>query len=231
MLANFSPKGIAMAGITFLFAGGIAIVVETTKGELFEIRKSISTIEEAKASNKAAEAQYLDAMNKLKGVLETAAAMNNVGKLQADATVAASIRLAQATRDAAKTAGDSLIIATGVNSHPDNEMYDSMTGPLFGEPTKQMADLNRQIVQSKLEEERGIDSKTGAQLSQVDLWALTRKRRTLEQQLEVLQSTTQKNWHDAMAMMLGSINEGLGGMGGLYPSGNEPAPVRRIVKE
>jgi hypothetical protein len=205
---NLSLKQIAWATICFAVMGFFAMMVEYTKGALFEIRNSLAAVEAAKASNKAAEAATLDAMNKLKAALETASAMNNVGKLQANATIVAANQVAAATIKAAET-----------SMHPDNEMYDSVTGPLIGEPSKKIAKLNEQIARLRQRAEHSSgDSRSAEYLAQAA---------RLEEEKGIIEQTAAQNVGDMMNMIISGAGQGFGGMGKLLMGGGTAKPTVR----
>jgi hypothetical protein len=220
MFTNITTKTIALGGISGLFMIGGAMGVEITKATLFEIRKSIASIEESKAANKAAEAQALDAINKLKAAIETATAMNNVGQLQANATIVAANQMSKAMRDAAIAQARGLVDSTTINAHPDNEMYDSITGPLFGEPNKKIAELNAKIVRLKHQQEQPslIPFNHSAEIAR------------LEEEKAILQETSAKNIGDAINMVMNATDGIFAGMGSLYPSAsNSRTPPQKII--
>jgi hypothetical protein len=232
----FSTKArnIILALISLCAAALIAIAVETTKGVLFEIRKSIADLESSKAAHKAAEAdskaaeaQTLDAINRLKGTLETAAVMNNVGQLQAKAITDAAIYAAKAQRDAAQLNKEAVIVSTDIVSHPENAMYDSVTGPLFGDPASKISKLNDKIVRLKRESTRGIDARTLRTLSPEEIASRAAEAEALEEELVVIKEASSKNFNDTLSMFLGGT-DGLMGMFGKPVE--KPAP-RRIIEE
>ena len=221
MFKNISPKAIALGGISAAVLGMVGIAVETTKAELFEIRNSIAAIQAARATAKAADASYLDAINKLKGTIETAAAMNNVGQLQANATIAAANRVAAATITAAETTKDGLITATTINMHPENEMYDNVTGPLFGQPIKKIAALNERINYLKWQAQRSPDAnQQTAYMAQLAV---------LEEEKATVNQTGAQNFSDMISMVLGGVGQTLGGMAQLYPNAQTPRPAPRMI--
>jgi len=231
----FSTKtrNIILALMSLCAAALIAIAVETTKGMLFEIRKLVADMKTSEAHYKIGEAHYLDAINKLKAAIETASAMNNVGQLQANAAIVASTRAAQAAEASARTTADGLVRATEINMHPETEMFDNVTGPLFGAPAKQIQNLNEKIVRLKRDAARGIDSKTRRTLSQEERAERTAEAEALEDELATVKETASKNVYDAIGMFVGGNgSDGLfGGLGGLFPSGNEKPVPRRILEE
>lgn len=231
-MLSTKARNIVLALISLCAAALIAIGVETTKGLLFEIRKSLADIEAAKAANKAAEAQTLDAINRLKGTIETAKVLHDVGRLQANATIVAGNRAAQAVEVAAARAADGLKEATGIQAHPDNAMYDSVTGPMFGEPAKQIQNLNERIVRLKREAHRGVDSKTRRVLSETERSERAAEAKVLDEELEMVKETSSKNVADAIGMFIGGGTGSSGGIfGSLFPSGNEKPVPRRILEE
>ena len=73
-----------------------------------------------------------DAINKLKGTENAAGAVVAAAQIDAAAIRAAAQQNAIGTMQAAKINAEGLVAATTINMHPENEMYDSVTGPLFG---------------------------------------------------------------------------------------------------
>ncbi len=234
MLTKFTPKAIVLGIISGLILIFGAMGVEITRAQLFDIRNSIAKLQEAaalmltaKANQTSADAEMADTVNKLTGVLETAAATKEVGRLQA----AAMIQMANATSEAAKTAAKGLVEATKINMHPENEMYDSVTGPLFGEPSKRMAEINAELISLGWSVDKGIDPTTGRTLGVEERLNAWGKQQRLQRELEIVEATGKKNWQDVTRMGFEALTGSFGAIGGLYPSGNEPVPVRRIIQE
>jgi len=212
MFNNVSPKAIALATISFAVVGGAGILVETTKGELFEIRKSLAAMEEAKASNKAAEASALDAVNKLKGTIETASAMNNVGRLTSIATIEAARQIANAQ-----------IISAQTNMYPDIATYDGLTGPLVAEPSKKIAKLNEQINRLKHQALRSTGDR--------ELADYTAKIGELEEEKEIVGQTASQNVGDLMNVMMGGVFQMFSGMGKPSANAQTATPTARSVAQ
>ncbi len=231
MLSNFTGKGIALGCGAFIGAGFMAMSVETTKALLFEIRNSRAAQEAAVAQVKAAEAKQLEAINMLKGTLETAQAMTNVGRLQAHATEAAAQHLATATENAAKTSTEGLIAASNITSHPENETFDRLTSGLLP-PATETASLNRRITRLKRETESGIDSKSRRHLSESERADRKIQQENLEEELVILNESASKNASDTVHFMLEAVGKGLGNLGSLYEVPKNSTPTtRRIVQE
>ena len=182
------------------------------------------TATSAKASNKAAEAANLDAINKLAGAIATSGAMNHVGDVTAKANVDAAERIAAATMRAADINREALVRSTSISMHPDNEMYDSVTGPLFGEPTKKIALLNEQIRRLIKQAERATGDKQRFEYME--------QIAHLEDEKEIVQQTASQNVGDMMKLMMGGVFQSLGGMG--KPSANaqtEKPKARGIAQQ
>lgn len=235
MFKNMSPKAIALGGITFGGLGMIGIGVEVTKAVTFEIQKAraatttaLAELDQAKAQIQIAIAEMekaraarLDAENKLLAAIEAR-----------NGTMIAAQYMAQGQRDAAVTAGESLVIATGVDRHVDNAMYDSFAGPLFAEPSKTINALNRQIVRLKHEAMTGIDSNTRRLISEDQRADRMAQAKILEEQVSIESDTAAKNMGDVMNVVMKGVSGVMGGMEAFYPTGASRVPTdRRILQE
>ncbi len=237
MTTTISSKAIALAGISVLIAGSIAIVNTIAQGSLFETKKAIAELEKAnaekekaKAELEMAKAQYLDAVNKLKGTENMAASAIAAASEQAKAQMIAAQHTATGLIKAANLNAEAMVASTQVMMRPENGMFDDVTKPMFAEPAKKLAVLNEQIVRLRRETESGIDHKSRRMLSASDVATKTAERLFLEEEKATLTETTSKNWSDSVGMMMGSMTQSLGGLEGLYPgSRSTTVPVRRFA--
>ena len=142
MTANISSKAIALAGISVLIAGSIAVVTTIAQGYLFEIKKAMAEMEKARGAIEMARASNLDAVNKLKGTENAAGAVITAAKLDAGAIMAAAYRTAAATENASKQQADGLYRATEESVAAENGVFRSFTQPIFLDPAKRIAALN-----------------------------------------------------------------------------------------
>lgn len=208
MYSTFTPKTIAMGTISGLLVVGASMAVEITRAQLYEIRKSIAALEHSAAGHEAAQAQKLDAENKLTGTQMTAEVMKIVGQLQSNAMVIAANYARQGAEAAAKTQGESVVQAQSISSFADNELYRSFTGPMFGEPVKRVDRLNTQIVRLQRELAGGVDRKTGAVLSSRERESRIALVQALEEELETVKETSAKNFNDTIGVILGTVSGG-----------------------
>lgn len=227
MFKNVSPKAIALGGITFAGLGLIGISVEITRGQLFETRKAMAAmtaalaeVDRSKAEMEKAIAEKLAAQNSLLSAIE---ARNG-------AMMAAQF-MAQGQRDAAVTTGNSLVSATEIDRHVDNAMYDSFAGPIFAEPSKAINSLNRQIVRLKHEAETGIDAKARRFLTETEKADRMAQAKILEEEVTIESETSAKNMGDMLNVLMKGASTMIGSFGGAFPTGREPAAVRRIIDE
>jgi len=238
MTTNISSKAIALAGISVLIAGSIAIVNTIAQGSLFETKKAIAELEKAnaekekaKADLEMAKAQYLDAVNKLKGTENMAGAAIAAAGEQSRAIVIGAQQTATAMIRAAQLNADGLVRATTESVRAENGMFDDVTKPMFADPARKVTALNDQIIRLRRETESGIDSKTRRFLSASDVAAKTADRLALEEEKAILLETTTTNIADSVGVgraMFGTMTQGLGS---LYPSGNVIPADRRLKSE
>lgn len=235
MTTNISSKAIALAGISVLIAGSIAIVNTIAQGSLFETKKAIAELEKAnaekekaKAELEMAKAQYLDAVNKLKGTENMAGAAIAAAGEQSKAMIIASQHTATGMIHAANLNAEGLVRATTESVRAENGMFDDVTRPMFADPAKKVAALNEKIIRLRRETESGIDQKTRRFLSASDVAAKTADRLALEEEKATLLETTRKNVSDSMEVVMGMMNQSLGS---LYPSGNVIPADRRLKSE
>ena len=223
MTTTISSKAIALAGISVLIAGSIAIVNTIAQGSLFETKKAIAELEKAnaekekaKAELEMAKAQYLDAVNKLKGTENMAASAIAAASEQARAQMIAAQHMATAMIKAANLNAEGLVRATTESVRAENGMFDDVMKPMFAEPAKRLAVLNEQIVRLRRETESGLDHKSRILLSASGVATKTAERLALEEEKATLTETTSKNWSDSVGLMMGSMTQSLGGLEGLY---------------
>jgi hypothetical protein len=229
MFKSVSPKAIALGGITFAGLGVIGIGVETTKAVLFEIQNaraattaalanieiSKAEMEKARAERASADASRLDAENKLLAAVEAR-----------NGALGAAQFMAGSERYAADRNSDSLVHATEIDRFVDNEMYSKFTEPLL-EPFTKISQHNSQMVRLQHEAETGIDSKTRRFLTESEKADRLAQARILGEEVTIESKISGKNVGDMFNAMFG----GVAGMGGLFPTGNEPKTTRRIVQE
>jgi hypothetical protein len=237
MTTTISSKAIALAGISVLIAGSIAIVNTIAQGSLFETKKAIAELEKAnaekekaKAELEMAQAQYLDAVNKLKGTENMAASAIAAASEQAKAQMIAAQLTATGLIKAANLNAEGLVRATTESVRAENGMFDDVLKPMFADPTKRVAVLNDQIVRLRRETESGINHKSRLMLSASDVATKTAERLFLEEEKAALTEITRKNWSDSVGLVMGSMTDSLGGLEGLYPgSRTTTVPVRRFA--
>ncbi len=238
MTTTISAKAIALAGISVLIAGSIAIVNTIAQGSLFETKKAIAELEKAnaekekaKAELEMAKAQYLDAVNKLKGTENMAASAIAAASEQARAQMIAAQHTATAMIKAANLNAEGLVRATTESVRAENGMFDDVMKPMFAEPAKKLSALNERIVRLRRETESGIDHKSRLLLSASDVATRTAQRLALEEEKAALTEATSKNWSDSVGLMMGSMTNSLGGLEGLYQgSRTTEVPMRRFAQ-
>ena len=174
-----------------------------------------------------AKAQYLDAVNKLKGTENMAASAITAAIEQARATMIAAQQMAGGMTASARLTAEGLVRATTESVRAENGMFDDVTKPMFADPARKLAALNEQIIRLRRETESGIDRKTRRFLSASDIAVKTADRLTLEEEKAALMETTSKNMSDSIGVMLGTMTQGLGS---LYPIGSDSIPADRRYK-
>ncbi len=225
MTGTSSFKMFVLACISALMVGMVALFNTGSQGVLWEWKKADAAQQEAHASHGMVEATRFDSTNNLKGTEETALATITAAQVEAAATRAAAQQTAMAMMVAAQKQADALVAATKESVLAENEGFHQMTEPLITGPAKRMTDLNEEIIRLKRELENGLNAKTGLYLTLVDIDQKTREKRVREEELATLKETTQKNWSDSVGMMMGLFNEGLGGVGNLYPTSATTEPT------
>jgi len=236
--STHTPKALAWIGIPLVLAAILAIINSVSQGFLWEIPNTRSIAKTADAAGVsadadkvAANAQATDAANKLLAAIEAAKAVTEAGRLQADSNIKASQNIANATMEAAKRQAEEFYHAAHETVRAENSQYDQITKPLFSDPAEKMDALNREIVRTTRELRNGRNATTGQALSVSEIADRQQKLAVREEELETVKQTTNKNWKDAMEMLMGTTNGLFGGLGDLYPTGNEAKPVRRIIQE
>lgn len=228
-----NSKTIAWIGIPLLSAASLTIVNTISQGALFEGKKAtaayqaaMAELEKAKAEMQkavaalaAAAAAKLDAENKYRAAVEMRDGQLGAAQITAGGTVSA-----------AHITSQGLVAAANVDKYVDNTMYDSFVAPIIG-PLAKVGAPNEQIVRIRRELGTGIDQQTGRFLSEEDRADLVAKKLILEEEVSMLKETSAKNFTDNVGALMGGLTQGLGQTATFYPSGNEPAPVRRIIQE
>ena len=238
MNANFTSKGIALAGISVLTAGLIASGTVVTEAYLFKIKEASAAIETAKAEMQkaiaaqlVAKAAELDAKNKLTGTENAAAAVIAAAQLEAGGMKAAAQVNSAAVVAAAQHQAGGIVRAAQETAFADNAVVRDLTGPIFLEPVKKIVTINDQLGQLRAEVASGIDFTTRGVLSDEERGLKRLLASMLQLQLAGVQATASKNVGDTIGLMMDGITRGFGNVGSAYPSGNEPIPVRRIVQD
>lgn len=234
MTANISLKAIALAGISVLIAGSIAIVNTVSQGYLFEAKKATAELEKARAAEhtataemekalaaqRAAEAAKLDAENKLKGTENAAMAVITGAQIEA-----------AAAKIVGKLQADSFVRGQEIAMYPETAMVNSFTKPFVLEPAQKTAALNDQIVRLKREGESGIDRKTRRVLSESEIADRIAQQHILEEELATVQESASKNMSDTFGMLMNGMTQSMGNIGSLYPNGREVPVARRSLLE
>jgi len=229
MTGNTSTTKALWGVASLCFALIIALFTALAQGFLWEGPNSRANQKTADATMVASDAAQKETMNKLQGVLETAKAAIEASRLQSESNQRASENLSRATVIASQHAADGLYKAAEEASKAQNAEYYQITKRFIGDPVEKTDELNTQLARLEIEINTGHDSRTGQQLSIVELANRQSKKEALEVEHRIQSEITKKNWSDAMRMVTGATNGLFGGMDELI--GNEPKPTRRIIQE
>jgi hypothetical protein len=203
MTTTISSKAMALAGISVLVAGTIAVVDTVAKGYLFEIKKATAELEKAQAEMAQAKATVSASEQVANGTLGAAQA-------QANATVAAASRTASAMVESAARAAKGQVESARLSSYTDNNTYDHLTGPMIADPVSKISQLNDQIVRLDIEMKNGMDLKTQKPLSTDDLTERANLKKMLEGEVDMAKKSASKTLSDSLSLAMD-------GMKGLMP--------------
>jgi hypothetical protein len=238
MTGHLKPSNVAWFGLPLVVAAILAIINTTSQGFLWEGPNSRSnritadsTTIASDAARVASDAAQKDAVNKLEAALEAAKAVIEASRLQAESNIRASENLSRSTENAAARNAEGMFKAAEEASKAQNAEYGQITKRFIGDPVEKVDALNNQIVRLRNELESGRDSITGHPLSWEERINRQFKLENLQFEHKIQSDITSKNWQDALGMVTGATNGLLGNIRGLYPTGNEPKPERRIVQE
>jgi hypothetical protein len=204
MTTSIGSKTIALAGISILVAGTIAVVDTVAKGYLFEIKKATAELQKSEAEMAQARATVGAAEQVANGAVEAA-------KRQAEASIAAANSTASGMIAAAKHQRDGQVESARLTALADNGFYQNVTGPMFADPISKISQLNEQLVRIDGELNSGIDPKTHLILLPSQLGDLQRRKQAIEAELEMAKASAQKTLTDSM-------NVGLEAVKGLLPA-------------
>lgn len=209
MTTTISSKAIALAGISVLVAGSVAVVGKVGEGYMWQIKMATAELQKSEAEMAQAKATF--------------AAAQQI----ATASIAAAKEQAHATEKAARDNMNGMIVSSinqangqyrsaRESAHADNATYDGITGPMIADPLTKISTLNDQIIRVGLQIESGIDLKTGAAMSERQLAKLSAQKQQLEEERAITKFSASKNMSDALEVALG-------GMSGLLPQLMKPA--------